>query len=85
MVGARFNQLFRVLVARWTTWHAASREPERVPELAQARFDLEDARSAIAAERAVLISRAPRDGARTSVSPEDRARLQVLATGYQQN
>ena len=85
MLGAGFNQLFQALVARWTAWRAAPRDPERVAELARARFALEDARSAIAAEREALIAPARGDGARTAVSAEDRARLRVFGTGYQQN
>ncbi len=85
MLGARFDRLFRTLVTRWSAWRTASRDPEQVPELAAARFALEDVRAAIAAEREVLIAPARGDGARTSVSAEDRARLRVFGTGYQQN
>lgn len=75
------TDLFQILVARWTAWRTAARGPEQ----ARARFALEDARAAIAVERKALIATARDDGARTSVSAEDRARLRVFGTGYQQN
>jgi len=85
MLGIRFERLFRDLVSRWTEWRGAPRKPEHVPELARARFALEDARSAIASEREKLTSPVHDDPSRTSVSAEDRARLKVFGTGYQQN
>ena len=86
MLGSRFDRLLRTLVARWAEWQAVPRDPDRVPELARTRFALEDARSAIAAEREYIAAAQVLDqGARTSVSDADRARLRVYATGYQQN
>jgi len=85
MLGVRFERLFGDLVGRWTEWREAPRNPELVPELARARFALEDARSAIASERQKLTAPVHDDPSRTSVSAEDRARLRVFGTGYQQN
>ncbi len=51
MLTQTFNRLFHTLVARWKTYQEAPRDPERVAELAAARADLDDARSAIAAAR----------------------------------
>lgn len=85
MLGTRFEQLFRLLVDRWTEWRDAPRDPGGVPDLARARFALEDARSAVAIERGRLESRVLADHSRTSVSAEDRARLRVIGAGYQQS
>ena len=84
-ISARFDQLFEALVGRWVDWRESPRDPDRVPELARARFALNDARSAIAAVRQRPV--APFDGsaARTAVSAEDRARLRVHGAGGQQN
>ena len=84
MLTRRFNELFMKLVARWTDWRDAPRSPEQVPALERARFALEDARTAISVEREVIAAVQP-EGARTSVSEADRARLRVFATGYLQN
>lgn len=85
MLGDRFNRLFADLTTRWEAWWRAPRDPDRVPELASARFALEDARAAISVERVRLVVPSFDIAARTSVSAEDRARLAVRAAGYQQN
>ncbi len=84
MLSARFNERFRILVARWIEWRDAPRDPERVPELATARFALEDARSAVAVERERIVS-PPRNDRRTSISDDDLARLRVFGAGSQQS
>ncbi len=46
-----FEGLFAKLVGRWKVYQDAPRHPERVPELAAARADLDDARNEIAEVR----------------------------------
>ncbi len=51
MLTQTFHRLFQTLVGRWKAYDDAPRDPARVVELATARAALDDARSAIAAER----------------------------------
>jgi len=63
-----FERLFRLLVRKRRTYDAAPREPDRVEELADARFDLDATRSPL--PRSERGSSTP--PVRTRTSPRDR-------------
>ncbi len=54
MLTARFEDLWSRLVGAWYRYQDAPRNPAQVPELAATRIALDEVRSEIAAERAVL-------------------------------
>ncbi len=80
MLTERFEQLWPRLTGRWVTYQDAPRDPVRVPELAEAREALDDARSAIRMERLRIrdeVRTPTQAGSRIAVSEDDIARLRV--------
>ncbi len=51
MLTETFNRLFANLLERWRAYDETSRDPDRIVDLASAWIALDDARSAVAAER----------------------------------
>lgn len=84
----RFSAVFRKLIGRWTHYQDAPRDPERVTELAQARADLDETRSEIAEVRDEYHPDWQREDApqrsdpRTSVTPEDLAKLRLRGDSF---
>ncbi len=73
MLTHTFNRLFHSLVSRWNAYQEAPRDPARVVELAAARAALDDARSAIAAERGLVAPQPAPEGRyvwRSAVDPD---------------
>lgn len=84
----RFTAAFRKLIGRWTNYQNAPRDPERVTELAEARTNLDYARSEIAAAREEHHPNWEREDAperpdpKTSVTPEDIAKLRLRGDSF---
>ena len=80
MLTERFEQLWLRLTGRWVAYQDTPRRADQVPELAEARARLDDARSAIRIERQVVSNqdRIPdQAGNRIAVTEDDLARLRV--------
>ena len=81
---AAFDRLFERLVRVFVHYHDVHRSPSNVPEIADARWDLELARAAIAVERDVITSRGatgsfmPR---KVALSDDEVAELRVAGIG----
>ena len=87
MLTERFSRLFGRLLTRWAKYQDAPRDPARVTELAAARVALDEVRSDIATERAVVVS-APHVGKeppRVAVSDDGLRRLRVAGIGLDSN
>jgi len=79
-----FERLFTKLVGRWEVYQDAPRHPERVPELASARADLDDARNEIAEVRERLEPHpGPTPPARPGIDLDPDAYLRVRISGLQ--
>ena len=84
MLTDRFERLFRRLVGRFRHYHDADRSPANVVELAAARWDLELARKAIAAERArITVQGAVRPGKarKVALSGDELALARLRVSG----
>lgn len=87
MITERFSQLFNHLLARWTRYQDASRDPARVTDLVAARVALDEVRSDIAEERSLVSVAHPAHdaGSRVAVSDSDLLKLRVSAIGIDGN
>jgi hypothetical protein len=87
MISDRFTRLFDRLLARWTVYQDAPRDPARVTELAAARARLDDVRRDIATERTfVMAGASPRvEAPRVAISESDLSRLRVAGIGLDSN
>ena len=87
MLTERFSRLFSKLLARWTRYQDAPRDPSRVTELAADRIALDEVRGEIALERARLAEPvgAPAVASRVAVSDSDLSRLRVAGIGFDSN
>lgn len=79
MLSPRFKRLFQRLLVTFIAYDEAPRTVDRLPELAAARTELDQARSEIADERRVIHQRTKRARLvkKTAISDEDVAVLQV--------
>ena len=80
MLTERFEQMWLRLTGRWVAYQNAPRHADRVPELAEARAELDDARSAIHVERQTIrdqVRISDQAGNRIAVAEDDLARLRV--------
>ena len=81
---AAFDRLFERLVRVFVHYHEVHRSPSNVPEIADARWDLELARAAIAVEREAIANRGatgslmPR---KVALSDDEVAELRVAGIG----
>ena len=87
MITERFSQLFNLLLARWTRYQDAPRNPALVTDLAAARVALDEVRSDIAVERSLIsVGHSAGDaGPRVAVSDSDLRKLRVSAIGIDGN
>lgn len=87
MITERFSQLFNLLLARWTRYQDAPRNPALVTDLAAARVALDEVRSDIAVERSLIsVAHSAGDaGPRVAVSDSDLLKLRVSAIGIDGN
>ena len=79
-----FERLFRRLLGVFGRYHDTPRSPKQVAELGAARWDLELARNAIAAERDRITHRAPVPSVtprKVALSDDAMARLRVAGIG----
>ena len=82
MLTDRFIRLFDRLVARWTHYQDAPRDPARVVELATARGELDDVRNEIALERTVIAGQGPTiEPPRVAVSDLGLHKLKLAGIG----
>lgn len=83
MLNQRFNRLWKLLLERWFVYQDTPRTPDRVTELAAARIELDEVRSAIASERGRIQSkgRSRREAPRVAMSEEQLDRLRVAGAG----
>lgn len=87
MLTERFSRLFSRLLARWTSYQDAPREPARATELAASRIALDEVRSEIAEERAGICVPAAMatETPRVAISDADLSRLRVATVGLDSN
>ena len=76
MLTSRFDELWELLVERFTVHHLADRDPANVVALATARSELDDVRADIRSERLSLRLRQPR-----SLNQPDELRRRQTAPG----
>ena len=82
MLSTAFDRLFARLVAAFTAYQSAPRDPERVVELGAAHWDLYLVRGAIARERDRMGPERPQlSTPQIAVSEDDLARLRVGVFG----
>ena len=87
MLTERFSRLFSKLLARWTRYQDAPRDPARVTELAADRIALDEVRSEIALERTRLTEPVGVAAvtSRVAISDDDLSRLRVAGIGFDSN
>jgi hypothetical protein len=78
----RFDSAYRRLVSAFRRYQDVPRSPDDVAVIGEARWELHQARNAMAGERREVLATRYRAGAgfrKTDVSDEDAARLSVAA------
>ena len=76
MLTSRFDELWELLVEKFTAYHDAERNPTAVVSLAAARTDLDEVRAEIRRERLALKARKPRP-----LNRQDEGRRRETAPG----